>query len=163
MHVLMTCDPLGGVWTYTRELVSGLIRRGHQVSLVSFGGLPEDHQLLWMRDLHGLQYYATDFPLEWMQDPSAGVAASMKYLERIIWSVKPDVLHSNQYCYGAIPCSIPKIVVAHSDVLSWWEEVHGDPAPDNDWLSWYRYTVTAGLADADVVIAPSQWMLETLG
>ena len=40
MHVLVTADTVGGVWTYTRELVTGLARRGVRVTLVSFGGAP---------------------------------------------------------------------------------------------------------------------------
>ena len=162
MHVLMTCDAVGGVWTYTRELVCGLLQRGHRVSLVSFGPAPEDHQLLWMQGLSQLDFWATDFPLEWAQCSSDGVAASMKYMERTIRAIQPDLLHSNQYCYGALPSSIPKIVVAHSDVLSWWSEVHGSPAPETPWLAWYRDVVTQGLAHADFVVAPSQWMLNAI-
>src|SRR4051812_41376248 len=117
MHILMTCDAVGGVWTYSRELVSGLVRNGHRVSLVSFGPPPSDHQFSWTRDLAGLEFYPADFPLEWQQDSSEGVKASLSYLERMISALKPDLLHLNQYCYGALQCSIPKIVVAHSDVL----------------------------------------------
>ncbi len=40
MHVLVTTDTLSGVWTYTRELVTGLISRGARVTLVSFGDIP---------------------------------------------------------------------------------------------------------------------------
>ena len=40
MHVLVTADTVGGVWTYTRELVTGLATRGIHVTLVSFGGIP---------------------------------------------------------------------------------------------------------------------------
>jgi glycogen synthase len=162
MHVLMTCDAVGGVWTYTRELVCGLLQRGHRVSLVSFGAAPRDHQLTWMQGLSGFKFWATDFPLEWTQDCSIGIAASMEYIERTIPAIQPDVLHSNQYCYGALRCSIPKIVVAHSDVLSWWSEVHGNSAPETPWLAWYRDVVAKGLAHADVVVAPSRWMLDAI-
>jgi len=47
-------------------------------------------------------------------------------------------------------------------VLSWWSSVHGEPAPRNDWLDSYRSLVSAGLAGADFVIAPSRWMLDAL-
>ncbi len=40
MHVLVTADTIGGVWIYTRELVTGLARRGIRVTLVSFGEIP---------------------------------------------------------------------------------------------------------------------------
>jgi glycogen synthase len=162
MHVLITCDAIGGVWTYTRELVRGLVRRNHRVSLISFGELPDHHQLLWMRDLPLFEYYGTDFPLEWQKDSASGVAASMDYMERLIALIKPDVLHSNQYCYGSVRCSIPRIVVAHSDVLSWRTEVLGQATLEDPWLLWYRYVVTAGVAEAEALIAPSRWMLDTI-
>jgi len=37
MHVLVTTDTISGVWTYARELVSGLVSRGLRVTLVSLG------------------------------------------------------------------------------------------------------------------------------
>jgi glycosyltransferase involved in cell wall biosynthesis len=98
-----------------------------------------------------------------MTDAEAGIAASVDYLDRLVNTIRPDVLHSNQYRYGSLRCSIPTILVAHSDVLSWWTEVHGDSPPQTPWLAWYQDLVSAGLADADVVVTPSQWMLDTLG
>ena len=59
MHVLVTTDTLSGVWTYTRELVTGLVSRGMRVTLVSFGEIPLPDQTLWMDHLHGLQYHPT--------------------------------------------------------------------------------------------------------
>ena len=44
MHVLITADTVGGVWTYTRELACGLLHRGHRVTLVSFGRIPSPAQ-----------------------------------------------------------------------------------------------------------------------
>jgi glycosyltransferase involved in cell wall biosynthesis len=162
MHVLMTADTVGGVWTYAQELVSGLIRRGNRVTLVSFGATPRDDQVEWMRGLPRLDYRPASFRLEWMQDPQADVAASMGYLQDVIAEVKPDLLHTNQYCYGAVACDIPKILVAHSDVVSWWVGTHGEEPPDSPWIRWYRETVSQGLQSADVVIAPSQWMLDAV-
>jgi hypothetical protein len=55
MHVLMTSDTLNGnIWTYTRELISGLIGRGMRVTLVSFGEIPLPEQTAWMERLRGL-------------------------------------------------------------------------------------------------------------
>jgi len=164
MHVLVTADTVGGVWTYTRELVSGLIYRGHRVTLVSFGKLPRRDQLLWMETLpsENLEYLPTEFPLEWMQDSEAQIKESQRYLERLVCKMQPDLLHLNQFCYGTLPCAIPKIVVAHSDVLSWWQSVHGGAPPQTPWLEWYSQTLSDGLHGADVVVAPSQWMLDRI-
>ena len=45
---------IGGIWTYTRELVTGLIARGWRVTLVSFGEIPLPEQTAWMEQLRGL-------------------------------------------------------------------------------------------------------------
>jgi glycogen synthase len=162
MHVLVTADTIGGVWTYARELVAGLVRRGLRVTLVSFGEIPTPPQTAWMDGLHGLDFRPTAFRLEWMQEAPEDVDASSDYLKKIIDEVRPDVLHLNQFCYGALPVDIPKIVVAHSDVVSWWAAVHHDDPPDSAWMRWYRTTVMAGLAAANTVVAPTRWMLEAL-
>jgi len=161
VHVLVTADTVGGVWTYTRELVCGLLRRGHEVTLVSFGQFPTAAQSFWI-DHKNLTYYPTAFPLEWMQHAEEGIIESARYLMRIIYERQPDLLHFNQFCYGALECGIPKIVVAHSDVRSWWNEVHESPPTPSPWLDWYTGLVSRGLKCADAVVAPSQWMLDAI-
>jgi glycosyltransferase involved in cell wall biosynthesis len=161
VHVLITADTVGGVWTYTRELTCGLLARGHRVTLVSFGRIPPPGQAFWVNHNH-LNYYPTAFPLEWMEDAQDGIARSTEYLTRIIDDARPDILHFSQFCYGALPHSLPKVVVAHSDVLSWWNAVHGGEPPRSAWLEWYRDIVSQGLGGADAVVAPSRWMLDTL-
>jgi glycosyltransferase involved in cell wall biosynthesis len=161
VHVLVTADTVGGVWTYTRELVCGLLNHGHHVTLVSFGRMPTSAQTFWITSKN-LDYHPTEFPLEWMQDAQAGVCESARYLEKIIYEAQPDVLHFNQFCYGALECGIPKVVVAHSDVVSWWKAVHEDQPPSSPWLDWYLTLVSRGLHCADTVVAPSQWMLDAV-
>jgi glycogen synthase len=162
MHILMTADTVGGVWTYTRELVSGLLRRGHRVTLISFGRYPSPDQTKWMEGLGDLLYYPTGYRLEWMQDAAGDVGESASFVQQKVHELNPDLLHLNQYAYGALATSIPKIVVAHSDVVSWWVNVHRCEPPEDPWVRWYRELVTKGLSSADVVVAPSKWMLDTL-
>lgn len=162
MHVLITTDTVGGVWTYTQELVSGLLQRGHRVTLVSFGAMPRPEQVDWMRGLEGLDYRPTGYRLEWMQDAERDVEESRAYVAELIRDMKPDLLHSNQYCFGNLNVDVPRIVVAHSDVVSWWVGVHGHEPEDTPWIRWYREVITSGLSGADVVIAPSQFMLDAV-
>ena len=68
MHVLMTADTIGGVWTYVRELVTQLSRIGVRITLVSFGQIPSREQSEWLEGLSEVSYYPTAFRLEWMQD-----------------------------------------------------------------------------------------------
>ena len=162
MRVLVTADTLGGVWTYTKELVTGLIDRGVQVTLVSFGEIPSAKQAEWVTCLPGADFYPTAFRLEWMQDAKEDLKESSDYLLRIIDETKPDLLHLSQYAYGALPVEAPKVVVAHSDVISWWVAVHGCKPERSAWIDFYRDTVVRGLKGADVMVAPSCWMADSL-
>ncbi len=159
MHVLITSDTLNGIWTYTRELVSGLVGRGFRVTLVSFGEIPMPEQGAWMDRLHGLTYHPTAFRLDWMQEGQQDFQDASAYLCSLVKEIKPDVLHCNQLCYGALPVRVPRVVVAHGDLVTWWRAVHGREPKDGTWLRWYRRTIAHGLAEASAVVAPSEWML----
>jgi glycogen(starch) synthase len=159
VHVLITADTVGGVWSYTRELVTGLVRRGIRVTLVSFGRIPSETQMAWLDDLPTVQYFPTGFRLEWMPEADRDLADSMMYLHGIVRESKPDLLHLSQFCYGALDVDVPRMVVAHSDVFSWNEAVHGS-LPVGRWAEWYYGVVSAGLAGANLVVTPSRWMLD---
>jgi glycogen synthase len=177
VHVLVTADSLSGSWTYARELVTGLVTRGVRVTLVSFGEIPMPEQTSWMDHLHGLDYRPTAFRLEWMQEAEEDLAESSAFLAALVRELQPDILHLNQFCYGNLPVDVPRVVMAHGDLITWKNAVHGpakndhgkhDPVkndqarrPDRS-LTWYRNTVADGLAAADAVVAPSAWMLERI-
>jgi glycosyltransferase involved in cell wall biosynthesis len=161
MHALVTADSIGGVWTYVRELVTGLVRRGVRVTLVNFGQIPSGDQVEWLEKIP-VDFRPTGFRLEWMQDAPEDLALSTEYLLSVVRETQPDILHLNQYAYGALDVSIPKLVVAHSDVMSWWMAVHGEEPRETRWSAWYCEIVRRGLAGAAAVVAPSQWMLDAL-
>src|SRR5438067_10680749 len=106
MHVLVTADTIGGVWTYARELISGLVRRGVGVTLVSFGEIPSPAQTERLDGLRGVDFRPTAFRLEWMQEAPQDLAASTEFLLNVVDEVKPDLLHLNQFCYGNLPCDV---------------------------------------------------------
>ncbi len=182
MHVLVTADSLSGSWTYARELVTGLVTRGVRVTLVSFGEIPMPEQTSWMDHLHGLDYRPTAFRLEWMQEAEEDLAESSAFLAMLVRELRPDILHLNQFCYGNLAVDVPRVVMAHGDLITWKNAVHGHAINDrvindrvmNDRvkyaqarrpdpsLTWYRNTVADGLAAADAVVAPSAWMLERI-
>ena len=162
MHVLVTADTMSGAWTYTRELVTGLVTRGVRVTLVSFGEIPLPEQTAWMETLHGLEYLPTAFHLEWMHEAEHDLADSTNFLAALVREVEPDVLHLNQFCYGNLPVDVPRVVMAHGDLITWTQSVEGYTPQPTRWLKWYRNVVTRGLAAADAVVAPSRWMLDAL-
>jgi glycosyltransferase involved in cell wall biosynthesis len=115
-----------------------------------------------MQNLPRFDYRPTEYRLEWMEIAERDIEESKRYLELLIAEVKPDVLHFSQYCYGDLAANIPKVVVAHSDIVSWWTAVHSCEPEDTPWMRNYRNTVANGLRGADLVVAPSRWMLDQL-
>jgi glycosyltransferase involved in cell wall biosynthesis len=57
---------------------------------------------------------------------------------------------------------VPRVVVAHGDLITWWVAVHGQEPKAARWLSRYREVVSRGLTSANVVVAPSGCMLDSL-
>jgi glycosyltransferase involved in cell wall biosynthesis len=167
MRVLMTTDTVGGVWTYTRELVQGLLQAGCDVTLISMGRKPSCEQQTWAgrtlaQSPKKFRYIPTEFALEWMQDGAQCYSESCEFMLSCIAAYSPDILHCNQFCYGALPVAIPKLIVAHSDVLSWWRACRGTEAHASSWLKEYRRLVNTGLHQAECVVAPTEWMREQL-
>jgi len=162
MHVLITTDTMNGIWTYTRELASGLIGRGFRVTLVSFGEIPMPEQTAWMERFPDLHYIPTAFRLDWMENGEEHFEEGSRFLCALIDDCRPDLLHANHLCYGALKCRLPRVVVAHGDLVTWWKAVHGREPKESAWLSWYRRAVAEGLAGADAVVGPSEWMLSAL-
>jgi glycogen(starch) synthase len=167
MRVLMTTDTVGGVWTFTQELAQGLLEQGCAVALFSLGRLSSVEQRSWTAEMErrwgaSFRFATTDIPLEWMQENSRSYLEAEPLLLRLAEEFRADVLHFNQFCFGALPVSIPKVVTAHSDVLSWAEACRDKPLGDSAWLEQYCVLVARGLEAADAVIAPTSAMLTAL-
>ena len=160
MRILITTDVVGGVWVYTEELTDALLGRGHEVALVVLGGAGQD-QLRWLEAHPELEWTSIGAPLEWMPEPQPALSASLAPLRAAVQRFRPDVIHLNQFFYGAHDLGAPKLLVHHSDVLSWWRAVRGEEVPDDAWFRRYRGWVREGLAGADVRAAPSGWMAAT--
>lgn len=162
MHVLVTADVMSGSWTYTRELVTGLVTRGVRVTLLTFGEIPLPDQTAWMDRLHGLEYRPTAFRLEWMDEAPQDLPESSGFLANLVHEVRPDLLHLHQFCHGNLAVDVPRVIMVHGDLISWAQAVQGCTPRPTRWLQWYRETVVRGIAAADAVVAPSVWMLDTL-
>ncbi len=159
-RILMTGDTVGGVWTYTMELAEALGARGVEVVLAALGGPPSQSQRAEAARIPTLDLLASDFKLEWMDDPWRDVEESGRWLLDLEEQYAPDVVHLNSYGHGSLPWQTPVVVTAHSCVLSWWRAVKGCAAPE----SWGRYRdlVEGTVRAADVVTAPSRAMAQTV-
>lgn len=149
----MTADSVGGVWNYALQLAAELGSKDVEVTLVVMGGKPSPDQAKEAARLPNLSLIGTDFRLEWMEEPEADLHLTGKLLLELEAERQPDVIHLNSYSHAALPFAAPVMVVAHSCVPSWWRACRGTPLPP-EWTA-YRERVAAGVAAADMVVAPT--------
>jgi glycogen(starch) synthase len=159
-RILMTADTVGGVWTYALELSRALGRYGIEIALATMGAALSHHQRAEVESIPHIRVCESTYKLEWMNDPWDEVAAAGEWLLKLEDEFHPDVIHLNGFCHGALPWRVPKLVVGHSCVLSWWRAVKGCDAPA-DWDTYRKY-VAEGLGLAELVVAPSHAMLAAL-
>lgn len=167
MRILMTTDTVGGVWTFSQELAEGLLEHGHHVLLVSFGRAPSQAQQercdsLAKHHAESFRYAGSEIPLEWMDANQRVFSEGAALLRQQAANFVPGILHCSQFCYGAIDLPIPRVVTAHSDVLSWAKACRNGPLEDSPWLRRYAGMAQRGLDGADAVVTPTQWMLTAL-
>lgn len=152
MKVLISTDTVGGVLTYTTELAAALAAAGDEVVVATMGPrLRREQRRLLPGGVH-----ESGFRLEWMEEPWGEVDAAGEWLLALEREERPDVVHLCSYAHGVLPFAAPKVLVAHSDVLSWWRAVHGSEAPAQ-WDA-YRERMGGGLAGADAVVAVTEAM-----
>lgn len=166
MRALITTDTVGGVWTFTQELTEQLIARGWAIRLVSLGGPASPSQQAWCAATaracgSTFQYDSLNVPLEWMPENQRAWQDAAPALTAMAQEFQADIVHTNQFCFGALPLQIPVLVTAHSDVLSW-ARACGKTLEDSAWLRTYSALVDQGLAAADAVAAPTRWMAESI-
>jgi glycosyltransferase involved in cell wall biosynthesis len=89
------------------------------------------------------------------------VARAGDWLLTLERQLAPDVVHLNQFAFGALAFAAPTLLVAHSCVVSWWQAVHGADPPEPQWRR-YRELLRRGLAGATRVAAPTRAMLVSL-
>lgn len=157
MKILITADTVGGVWTYAMELTRELSARDVDVSLATMGRPLSREQRADIRRSGCLAVFESDFKLEWMDNPWNDVRECGEWLARLERDLSPDVVHLNQYCFGALPWRAPVLIACHSCVLSWWLAVKGESAPPRPWAL-YRAAVSRGMNAANLLVAPTQAM-----
>lgn len=163
----MTTDTVGGVWTFTSELSQQLLQRGHAVHLVSFGRKPSadqvDSQQALQERFPGLFTFTnSEIPLEWMQNNETAFEQGQALLLDVLQQHPADLILSNQFCFGRLNTAIPRVVVAHSDVLGWARACKPSALEATPWLNRYTSLVQGGLLDAAAVVASTGWMGKSL-
>jgi glycosyltransferase involved in cell wall biosynthesis len=155
-RVLMTAVGVGGVWPFALDLARGLAQHDVSVDLAVMGpALSETQRAEAARA--GVTPLEGPYRLEWMDAPWSDVDRAGRWLLDVERALRPDVVHLNGFCHGALPWHAPVVMVAHSCVRSWWRAVHGADAP----AEWDEYSrrVRAGIQSAALVAAPTTAML----
>jgi glycosyltransferase involved in cell wall biosynthesis len=161
MRVLITGDTVGGVFTYVCELARELATREVEVHVALAGTRLSTDQRRALRETGAAGLFAQEAALEWMPDPWIDVERVRAWLREIADEVEPDVVHLNEFAHGSLDWPAPVLLVAHSDVTTWHRAVRGREAGP-EWDE-YRRRVAAGLAGADLVVAPTRALLRELG
>jgi glycogen synthase len=151
LTVLMTADAVGGVWSYSARLCAALPET--RFVLATMGPRPCPAQRDEIHALANVTLLESDYRLEWMKDGAADCSESCHWLRQLIRRHGADIVHVNGYAHARLGAERPVLVVAHSDVLSWWQSVHKEEAPP-EWDG-YRRRAIAGLAAADRILAPT--------
>jgi glycogen synthase len=160
MRILMSSHNIGGVWTYSLELARALAPLGIEVHLASMGTAMTAHHRRDAGACGNVILHESKFRLEWMEDPWQDVERAGEWLLELEQRYAPEVVHLNGYSHGALPFQAPKLVVAHSCVVKWFQAVLGTEPPDC--FREYRRRVAQGLRCADHVVAPSAAMLASV-
>src|SRR5207248_5256335 len=128
-RILMTADPIGGVWTFALELTRAFEPYGVEVVLATMGArlTPAQHQEVAGRK--NLRVFESNYRLEWMDDAWDDVDRASDWLLTLAKRVQPDLIHLNGYSHALLPWRVPAVVTAHSCVLSWWRAVKKEEAP----------------------------------
>ncbi len=160
--VLMTTDTMGGVWTYSLDLVRGLTEHGVRVYLATMGDPLSPAQAAEAARVPDLQVLETTYKLEWMEQAWDDITAAGSWLLWMEEQLRPDLIHLNGYVHAAWPWKRPVLVVGHSCVYSWFHATTGgDPPQEWGWET-YRQAVTNGLRAADLVVTPTHAMRQDL-
>jgi B12-binding domain/radical SAM domain protein of rhizo-twelve system len=159
-RILMTADAIGGVWTFALDLARALSARGIRIDLAVFGPPASEAQQRDAARIPDLTVHQRPSRLEWMDGPWEDIRQAGRWLLDLASRLAPDLIHLNSYALAALDWRIPVIVTGHSCVLSWWQAVHGAPAP----AAWdrYRLEVARGVQAASAVAAPTRAMLQAL-
>jgi len=159
MRLLLTTDAIGGVWDYSMTLARALEAEGHALLLAIIGS-PSDDQLASLPER--IAFECRDHALEWLLVPTPELARTAEWISGLATGWGAEVVHLNQMAYtGLASFPAPTLVAVHSDACSWFTEVR-ESGPPSEWGE-YVEQVRAGLAGANVVVAPTRYQADLVG
>lgn len=160
-RVLLTAEATPGVWRYSLDLARGMVGAGLEPVLAVLGPAPSAERAAEAIGVAGLRIIETGMPGEAGAADEADLRATGAALAGLAARIGADTVHLHLPALAAeVPWSVPVVAFAHGDVGTWWHAVHGHGPPAD--LAWRMAATARGLAEADVVAAPSRSFARTL-
>lgn len=153
-HVLMSADAVGGVWQYSLDLASGLVRRGLAVTVAILGPAPSDARIETAARATGARIVATGLPLDWTAEAPGAVLDAAAALAGLAREIGADLVHLHSPAMALAAFPVPVAAVCHSCVATWWDAVETGPLPAD--LAWRHDLTARGCRAADALLAPTR-------
>ncbi|MEC8532918.1 MAG: glycosyltransferase family 4 protein, partial [Pseudomonadota bacterium] len=93
LHVLMTTDAVGGVWTYALDLAEGLSARGVRITLAVSGPAPRPAQRRAAEQIGGLTLVEAGGTLDWLADGPRPLDQTARALRGLAAQNGVDLVH----------------------------------------------------------------------
>ena len=159
-RVFITTDAVGGVWSYSIALATGLAKIGWRSTLAVLGPAPDNAQWTIAENIPGCDVVLTGQPLEWRLTNAHDLEAVINALVRAARQSGAQSVHLHAPSLAAVAWPIPSIAVAHSCVATWFSAVQGTQPPAS--LAWHVDATGAGLQTCSMAVAPTQAFANTL-
>lgn len=155
MHLLLTTDAVGGVWTYSLDLAAALAAHDVRVTLAILGPPPSAEAMARAQSLANVEPTLVDAPLDWLAEDEGGVIEACAKIAAIARRAQVDLVQVHSPALVACTAfPAPVVSVVHSCVASWWDAVRGGDLPED--LRWRARLVAQGLARSHVNVAPTR-------
>ena len=155
MRVMLTSDSSGDVWRYSLELARGLARARIEPVLAVLGPAPATARMAEAAAIAGLHVILTGLPADHAVANEAELREAGAALAGLAARLRADTVHLHTPALAAeVPWPVPVVAVAHADVGTWWKATQREPMPDA--FVWRVAALARGLAEADVVVAPTR-------
>lgn len=154
LHLFMTADAVGGVWSYALDLARGLASHGVETTLAVLGPAPDPDQRTQAEAVAGLRLRVTGLPLDWIAESPKAVEEAGAAVAALAAEARADLVHLNNPALAAgARWSAPVAAACHSCVATWWQTVRSGPLPAE--FAWRTDLVQRGYRRADALLAPT--------
>lgn len=161
LHVFMTADAVGGVWTYAHDLAAEFSRRGLKTTLAVVGPSPKPEQKRAAETIPGVCVLETGLPLDWLAERPEALTEAGRRLAALAAESGADLIHLNSPALAAgAPFQAPVVGVCHSCLATWWDAVRGGTLPDD--FVWRTERLIAGYQACDLLVAPSYAFMQAM-